>query len=693
MVAQRAETAEIVVQEPTGAKSTSRVRSDEDVWAAVAVMDKAMFADSGWFVIGPDNGRVPGVVVAGLEHGLRLVAEPGARLALVGRLLPGVVAVDVDVHGERGWAIAEQIMAWCRARDLWCLLRPSGGADGRSHVFVAGGDRADELEALASQLRRDFGVRRNLVDVRDTVRPLCSPHRTSGVRTLPVGLGSVDQVRVALGLLQGSLRAAPTGRARRRRGHGRAEITAFMPRPRPRRPLPPEWARWFSTGLRPALGGDDQSRSTYELAATTAMIRAGYTVDAAWDLILAAHPQAMSKARQDRRWWVNHIWNHMVLATEHETGPRSVVSPRVAAGIKAAADFLDELLWSIRSVRVRASVWAVAMALFDRMAREDRLQVPCAERDLVKDVSGITDRKTIRTALEVLHGRVGILHTETHDTHNPWTSYEFEVCEDPDQGVGQFHPPVLTSPGAPTPQGGVRGRLLHHVLSQSKSEMGIGDLAHAAYQTPTSTGQLTPDQARGMRQLLTGLQAAGWVTCDTQGRWRVTVPDMTSERVQRERAEAAATHDKVVDQIERERAVYRRCAAMLWAATRRAAIDEVHTRYKAWWAGLSVAVRAGRAGAASGRFRDLSPVDQAKAKHEWATRRARAGIDEAARHAAWLASMTPAEYTQRRQARLDWFHQQPAAVKGELVRMWQAHRARHSSHPLPSYPSAALASA
>ena len=492
-----------------------------------------------------------------------------------------------------------------------------------------------------------------------------------------MGLGSVDQVRVALRLLQGSLRPAPAGRARRRRGHGRTEYAPYVPRPRPRRPLPPEWIRWLATGLRPTLGGDDQSRSTYELAATTAMIRAGHTFDTAWDLVLGAHPQAMSKARQDRRWWINQIWNRLVLELEHESGPRSPVSAGVAAGIAAATDVLDELLWSIRSVRVRASVWAVATTVFDRMAREDRLQVPCAGRDLVQDVPGVTDRATIRAALEALHGHVGILHTETHDTRNPWTSYEFEVCENPDQGVGQFHPPVLTSPGAPAPQGGVRARLLHQVLTSSESGMALGDLARAAYQTTTPTSELTKDQARGVRELLTGLQASGWVACDQNGLWRATAPDVASDRVQRERAEAAVARDKLVDQVERERASYRRCAAMLWAATRRAAVEEVHARYRAWWAGLGVAARVERARAVSVRFRDLPPLEQAKAKHEWVTRRALAGVDEAARRAAWLASLTPGEYAQRRQDRLDWFRKQPGAVKGELVRMWQAHRIRH----------------
>jgi len=413
---------------------------------------------------------------------------------------------------------------------------------------------------------------------------------------------------------------------------------------------------------------------------SSCLIRAGHSVESAWDLILGCHPQAMSKARQDKRWWINHAWNPQVLATEHETGPRSAPSPRVAAAIGAAELCLDELLWTVPSVRSRAGVWAVAQAVFARMARQDQLRVPCAERDLVQDVAGITTRRPIRAALRLLHGHVGILHTDTFNPADPYSGYEFEICELPDHDamVGEKDPPVLTSPRLPGGPQEVRARLLHSVLARAdETGMTVSELGWAGYQTTSPVDELTVDQVRGLRQVLTGLAGSGWVACDAQGRWRATVPDPMSERVQRERAEAAATHDRVVDQVHVERADYRRCAAVVWAATRRAVVDAVHARYRAWWAGLSSHQRADRAAAASQRFRDLPAVEQAKARHEWVTRRRGTPASEAARHRAWQASLTPAEYERRREDRRDWYYAQPPQRRVELVRMWDAHRTRH----------------
>lgn len=669
MVAQRAETGGIVVQEPTRAKSPGPAGRGEDLWAAVAVLDKAMFADTGWFAIGADNRRLAGVVVPSLAAGLRLVDEPGVRVALVGRLRPGLWVVDVDVPGERGWAIAEQISSWCQPRDVWHLVRPSGGADGRCHVFVAAGDRVDELQDLVVDLRRRWKAGANLIDLRDTVRPLSSPHRATGHRTLPQGLTSVAAVRVQLRQLEAALRLAPTLTPGRRRRSRRQPVTALVPRPRPRTPLPAPWATFLGTGVRPALRGDDQSRSTYELAATTAMVRAGHTVDTAWDLIMTAHPDAMSRARGDRRWWVQRIWNRVVAATDTETHP--VVDDALQGALNAAWDCLQAALWDL-PVRRRPTVWRVAVALLDRIRRTGTLRVPCPERDLLEDTS-LKDRGTVRDALRALHGTVGILHTDTFNPADPYTSYEFEILPNPDPGLLQNHPPSLHIPLPGRPQ----ALMLLTALTRHPDGAPINDLARTAQLTTHPTRPLTPQQARTLRKDLEQLAAGGWAHCDATGTWHATTPDPGDETSQRQRADAIAARDALHDQIRAERHAYRRKPHCAWAVARRDAIERDHARQKAWWASLTGRQRADRARAAAARFAALSPGDQARAKHLWATRRHAQGISEADRHHTWLTSLTLDELASRSHARALWYRALPAQLRREYVQAWNAHRARH----------------
>lgn len=95
--------------------------------------------------------------------------------AIVGRLRPQVRVVDVDLEGARGDAAVELVAAWCRQKDLWHLVRPSGGGHGRAHVFVAVDELAAELEIHVAQIREQLRGTRRALDVRDTVRPLSSP--------------------------------------------------------------------------------------------------------------------------------------------------------------------------------------------------------------------------------------------------------------------------------------------------------------------------------------------------------------------------------------------------------------------------------------------------------------------------------------------------------------------------------------
>lgn len=671
-----------VALKPTRGWSLSPAAS-QTVWSAVAVLDKAMFSTTGWFAIGPDNKRLAGVVIPSFDAGLRLIDETVGNVALVGRLRPGMVAVDIDVPGDRGWSIAEQITSWCEQRLIWHLLRPSGGADGRTHVFAAAGAREDDLKALVASIRSQLRLGANLVGVRNTVRVLSSPHRSTGRRTLPLGIRSVSAVRVTLGLLESSLRLAPTTLPRRRRRTGRgsrAARTPLVPRSRPRTPLRPEWAHWLKTGERPSLGGDDQTRSPYELAATTAMVRAGHTVDTAWDLIMDAHPDAMSKARDDRGWWINWIWNHVVRATEHETGGQ--VDERVAAALDAAWYCLQERLWSL-SPRKRPAVWAVAVALFDRIRREGKLQVPCPQRNLLLD-TGIKDRTTISNALDDLDGHVGIVHRETFDRLDPYTSFEFEVLMPPpdEAGVLLNPPPVLTSPALPQKElhgWGLRSQMLRSALeSVTPQGLSLTQLAQAALLTDSLTAEPTMQQARTLTQELRSLAAGGWAVCDSEGRWRPAEPDPTSEATLKARAEAAEARAERTDLVSGERAEFRRKQHCQWALMRRAAVERVHARYAAWWDGLSSGERLARARAASEQFATLSPAEQAKRKHVWAARRTEAGISEADRHTAWLTSMSADELAARSQARRDWYWGRiDAQLRREFVQAWEAHRDRY----------------
>ena len=165
--------------------SSSAVVSFRRVPAVVSQLDEVLFASGGWFALSAGNERVPGVVVASLGAGLGLVGQ-GPVASLVGRLQPGFRVVDVDVEGLRGHAIAEEVAGWARGRGLWVLVRPSGGADGRTHVFVAVADHLNDLEEFVGEVRAAYGVGRSRVDVRVMVRPLSAPHR-SGVETRPLG--------------------------------------------------------------------------------------------------------------------------------------------------------------------------------------------------------------------------------------------------------------------------------------------------------------------------------------------------------------------------------------------------------------------------------------------------------------------------------------------------------------------------
>ena len=344
--------------------------------ADVRRLDAALFASSGWFAIDARNQRVPGVVVASLAAGLELVGR-GSVATIVGRLRCEVVVVDVDLAGEPGWAVTESLSQWCAREGLWHLVRPSGGAEGRCHVFIAPQARREALEAFLDGLRRSNPGARTSIDLRTSVRPLSAPHRT-GAHTHPF------EADVALSRLEAQpWHTAPAPRRAKSKPtkRRRPPVAALEPtRRREHRPLPVAWQHFLDTGERPPLrepapGASAHTRSTWEAIATASMVRAGWSAQQAWEAIQKAHPHAMDHARADRRRWVQWVWNRAVLDDADYQPPRSPLDPHMAAAVDQARTRLRTIGWSL-PLRRRHAVLLVGHALLDRMARTGLLRVP-----------------------------------------------------------------------------------------------------------------------------------------------------------------------------------------------------------------------------------------------------------------------------------------------------------------------------
>ncbi|WP_215817130.1 hypothetical protein [Pimelobacter sp. 30-1] len=424
-------------------------------------LDDLLFDPAAWFAINADNQRIPRLVVPTLDRGLELV-DTGDVATIVGRLRPDIAVVDVDLAGYRGHQVSNAIASWCTSRGLWHLLRPSGGEDGRTHVFVHTAaaedlDGPDGLAALVTELRASLRASAKAIDLRRSghIRPLSAPHRTGAV-TRPHGdlraagrrlMTARRAARAAQPLLEAtstspststpaaSLPASATApdrvRSEHRRGRSsartsrssRGAVTALAPRPRTLRPLPEAWARYLATGQLPAIGGTDHSRSTYEAIATKQLLRAGHSAESAWAAITAAHSAAMTRARGNRRRWTAWVWNPAVdddnaqpppsparpsasAATEASSASsRSVVldcSPEVATAVSQARQRITALAWTL-PVRQRPAVLLVGHHVLDRMERDNSTSIPVPERDLVLD-TGLGDRKTIRRCLRALSG-------------------------------------------------------------------------------------------------------------------------------------------------------------------------------------------------------------------------------------------------------------------------------------------------
>jgi hypothetical protein len=634
-----------------------------------------MFSSSGWFVIGSDNQPVKGVRVASLEAGLALVGE-GAVATVVGRLRPQVRVVDVDLEGERGHAAAEQLANWCRRKGLWHLLRPSGGADGRTHLFVIPGPADAALAEFVEQLRTQMRASSRAIDLRTSghVRPLSAPHRHGG-HTRPYGdlrehlraLRRHDWVTTAT-----SPAAAQPSRV------GTAALT---PRPRRRTDLPEQWITYLRTGVAPPHGGTDHSRSTDELLATVAMLRAGHTAETAWALITAAHPQAMVRARSSRRRWVSWVWNRAV-EDDRAHSPALNVDPDVAAAIATARDGLTTLMWTLPP-RQRRALLLVGHHVLDRMARANSRRVPVPERDLVEDTC-LTDRKTIRGVLRLLNGPVGLLHTDAWDpAKKDSSSYEFEIPEASGRGVREIPPPSLhtpkglqgCAPASPPPRGTWsqltgQAHAIWRTLLSSDTPLTPEQVAQLSGISERPDHAPTPSQLRSTTKALSDLAAAGLADCAADGTWVVRHAP-TTELVER----AAARHHEIAETVASERAAYRAPSAT-WNLARARALKAQLSKERAWWGSLTPAEQARRRATWRGKFDQLSVLEQERIKATLARRRINAGVDEPSRHDAWIDALPAEEYVARTIERQRRYEALPPPLRQAHVAAWQRHRDR-----------------
>ena len=591
--------------------------------------------------------------------------------AIVGRLRPQVRVVDVDLEGARGDAAVELVAAWCRQKDLWHLVRPSGGGHGRAHVFVAVDDLAAELETHVAQIREQLRGTRRALDVRDTVRPLSSPHR-SGAATKPFG----NLSEALLGLRRHPWATMPH-KPRKRRSGAPVSATAAVPiRRRHRTDLPGPWRDYLAHGALPLIRVDDPEhpRSNYEATATAVLLRHGYDADEAWRTIQAAHPSAFTKTRkQGHSWWVKYVWNKAV-ADDDTFIPvgTAQIDPALAGAIHAAQDALEDLAWRLPA-RQRPALLLVGHAVLDRMSRVGALRVPVPERDLVLD-TGLSDRKTIRAQLRLLHGPLGTLHTEVWDPihKRDTSSFEFEVP--PVEGVGEIPPPSLHTPlprgcwaALPRPS-----HQLWRALRKSPRPVTTEELVVQALITDHRSSSPSPHQIRAARVALRALAEAGLAVCSAQGTWLASTRP-TRKHVEQSRAE----FDTCQEHVEAERIAYRSGGSSAWNIARAAAHKAQRAREVSWWEGLPADERTARRESLARRFQSSSVVQQEELKRSLADRRIRHGGDEAARYRSWLASLSDDELGWRSYTRAAAFATLGPPLQQALVAAWNRHRSHY----------------
>jgi hypothetical protein len=610
-------------------------------------------------------------VVPTLDAGLALIGD-GAVATVVGRLRPNFRVVDVDLNDVRGHAATEAIASWCHAQGLWHLVRPSGGSDGRAHVFVLPEARTADLEAFLEQLRSRFRVSSRAIDPRQSgdVRPLTAPHR-HGAHPQPLGAlsAALDDLRRRL--------PASAARPARRASSRSAAAVPLIPRPRRRVDLPQPWARYLKTGEVPPIGGQDRSRTTVEAIATGHLLRAGHTAESAWTIIMECHPAAMTRARASKRRWVAWVWNREV-RDDLDRASTQAPTPEVAAAVNAARARLWAFQWTL-SARQRPALLLVGHHVLDRMDRTSSRRVPVPERDLVLD-TGIKDRKTIRTALRALSGPVGVLHTDSWDSGNPdSSSFEFEIPDpttDPlaVQGVWEIPPPCSHTP-LPAGTWATLPRAAHAVWRVLPPTAGAGlplsRLCQLAGLTASQSTDPSPSQLRSTTAALAALAQAGLALCGSDASW-TRLDEPTTDHAQRADRAYLEQHTTITA----ERQAFRSPASTSWNLTRARVLKANRTRQRAWWDGLDSSERTRRRSTWTKRFDGLSVLDREQVKAELAGRRLRAGLDEATRHDAWIDNQAPDAYVQSVILRQQWFATLAPPLRQAHAAAWARHRHR-----------------
>lgn len=648
-----------------------------------ARLDQVLFEAGAWFAIDAENRRVPGVSVASLEQGKTLIGS-GRVATLVGRLRAGFAVFDVDVEGVMGEAITEHLAAWCRDHEVWHVVRPSGGSSGRHHVFVSTRSVEDDLDALVAHTRTAWRVGRTKVDLRRDVRPLSCPHRRSG--QTPAVAGDVRAALASLWQLAETMpaplpsprrRIARTSQPRRlARENSAGEISgreheARVPRrKRPHRPLEDKWATYLATGRRPAWKradepGVDASNSTFELMCTASMVRAGWTHEQAWQAIKAAHPDAMSHARESRQRWTRLVWRDAVASDDTFT-PTPTIDTAVWAATQEARARLRACAWRL-PVRQRTSLLVVAEVVLRRMETTGSLRVPVPERDLVLDTT-IRDRTTIRRCLRLLGRDVGTLHRDGLDySRKSATSFEFEIAPALG-GVCEIPPPSFHTP---LPNALPQHLSLHHWLTlrslHPSSPLTPESLVLHLQRVPSPEAAVPAHALRSQRQVLAELQRAGVAHCDADGGW--TRPQELPVRSTRhdDHAEASA-------QVAEERAAWRTGHRSRWEAERQIAHKELRERHRRWWAALAPEQRRARLRELSGRFDASSVAEQSALKLQLVHRDARRGIDPVARREAWWQAHSPQQRQERVDARLRRWQALSHPEQVAHARAWSEHR-------------------
>lgn len=665
-------------------------------------LDEHLFSPKGWFLLDADNVRVR--PVASLRAGLGAVAA-GEAATVAGTVRREVVVVDVDVDDEfRGLAVVEQFLAWATERDVWHLVRPSGGAPGRHHVYLVPGAYADDLVALVPDLRARHRVKGSLIDVRrgrSAVRPLSAPHRRGGN---PAPLGALrERFATLLEVLPGSPVPLRGRSPRAVDAVSVATTVAEVSVRRVRRPVDPAWAKYLERGVIPDVDVDVEKRSTVELMATTALVRAGVDVHDAWQAVLGAEPGAMRKARErGRDWWVKHVWNTAV-ATDNaflrshasQAGPRQPVvddataadQAHARAAVQAARDATRVHQWSVPE-KARAGFLLVVHTQLDRLAAAGELAAPCPERDLEVD-TGLG-----RTAIRAhLHRAAELGLWELVDAFNPTqraTSSRIArldsrftpTSSSPLIAPPVFHTPHETDPPEMRPPPGLAAALppgahtLWRTLPQESEPVSSTKAGRSAGLTSGPFAEPSDTQRATIATHLYTLAAVGLAAQDDQGQWYRL--DSPTEQL---RAAAAATRAGLLRRVTAERARYRESGGnAAWVAQRDAAVARDVANGRAHFAALPPQEQQARRVAARARFFALSPVEQLHEKTRLVERRGRVAGEvhvEAVAHRDWCTTVGEDEYARRSVGGQAWYHTLAPPLQRAYVTMWQEHRQRH----------------